>query len=122
MRKVYLKESSVEMLASKKPLTFLKFYNELIKFIRGLLNNPIDARPSELLVSNGFNNGKLRHLLVQFGIVKKSEDIDEPINDESGKKESRYHLSYKVPKENFKDKIRKLYHSEKLDEINLHDS
>ena len=52
MRKVYLKESSIEMLASKKPLTFLKFYNELIKFIRGLLNNPIDARPSELLVSN----------------------------------------------------------------------
>ena len=122
MRKVYLKESSVEMLASKKPLTFLKFYNELIKFIRGLLNNPIDTRPSELLVSNGFPNGKLRHLLVQFGIVKKSEDIDEPINDESGKQESRYHLSYKVPKENFKDKIRKLYHSEKLDEINLHDS
>lgn len=79
MRKVYLKESSIEMLASKKPLTFLKFYNELIKFIRGLLNSPIDARPSEILVSNGFNNGKLRHLLVQFGIVKKSEDIDEPI-------------------------------------------
>ena len=76
----------------------------------------------EILVSNGFNNGKLRHLLVQFGIVKKSEDIDEPINDESGKKESRYHLSYKVPKKNFKDKIRKLYHSEKLDEINLHGS
>lgn len=122
MKKVYLKESSVEMLASKKPLTFLKFYNELIKFIRGLLNNPIDTRPSELLVSNGFPNGKLRHLLVQFGIVKKSEDIDEPINDESGKKESMYHLSYKVPKENFKDKIRKLYHSEKLDEINLHNS
>ena len=109
MRKVYLKESSVEMLASKKPLTFLKFYNELIKFIRGLLNDPIDARPSELLVSNGFPNGKLRHLLVQFGIVKKSEDIDEPINDESGKKESRYHLSYKVPKEDFKKKLRRFY-------------
>ena len=76
MRKVYLKESSIEMLASKKPLTFLKFYNELIKFIRGLLNNPIDTRPSEILVSNGFPNGKLRHLLVQFGIVKKSEDIE----------------------------------------------
>ena len=117
MRKVYIKESSIEMLASKKPLTFLKFYNELIKFIRGLLNSPIDTRPSEILVSNGFNNGKLRHLLVQFGLVKKSEDIDEPITDERGKKESRYHLSYKVPKENFKDKIRKLYHSEKLDDL-----
>ena len=122
MRKIHFNESSLVVLTESKKMTFLKFYKEVVSFVKGLLNDPIGARPSELLLSVGLTNGKLRQLLSQFGIVVKSENIDEPINDENGKKESKYHLSYKVPKENFKDKIRKLYHSEKLDEINLHNS
>ena len=109
MRKIHLNESSLVVLTESKKMTFLKFYKEVVAFVKGLLN--------ELLLSVGLTNGKLRQLLSQFGIVVKSENIDEPINDESGKKESKYHLSYKVPKENFKDKIRKLYSHEKLDEI-----
>lgn len=105
------------MLAEKKPLTFKKFYDDMIEFLSNLLNDPIGARPSERLVSNGLSNGKLRHLLSMLNIVKKSEDIDEPINDDSGKKESVYHLSFKIPKENFKEKLRKLYHNEKLDDF-----
>lgn len=117
MRKIYFTESSLKMLAESKRMTFLKFYKEIVSFVKSLLNDPIGARPSEMLLSSGLTNGKLRQLLSQFDIIRKSEDIDEPTNDENGKKESRYHLSYKVPKENFKDKIRKLYSHEKLDEI-----
>lgn len=117
MRKIHFNESSLVVLTESKKMTFLKFYKEVVSFVKGLLNDPIGARPSELLLSVGLTNGKLRQLLSQFGIVVKSENIDEPINDESGKKESKYHLSYKVPKENFKDKIRKLYSYEKLDDI-----
>ena len=37
------------------------------------------------------------------------ERIDEPHNEETGEIESRYYLSYKVPKKDFKKKIRRLY-------------
>lgn len=116
-RKVYINESSLTRMKESNGITFLSFYREIIKFVKGLLNNPIGARPSEVLLSNGLANGKLRHLLSLYGVVIKSEDIDEPINDENGKVESRYHLSYKVPKKNFKEKIRKMYHDEAIGEI-----
>ena len=92
MRKIHFNESSLVALTESKKMTFLKFYKEVVSFVKGLLNDPIGARPSELLLSVGLTNGKLRQLLSQFGIVVKSENIDEPINDESGKKESKYHL------------------------------
>lgn len=117
MKKIYLTESSLRRMSEAKAITFLSFYREIVRFVKGLLNNPIGARPSEVLLSNGLANGKLRHLLSSYGVVIKSEDIDEPINDENGKVESRYHLSYKVPKKNFKEKIRKMYNDEGIGEV-----
>ena len=55
------------------------------------------------------NNGKLRKMLRDKNIIIKKEDIDELDDEETGKLESRYFLSYKVPKKDFKRKIRRLY-------------
>ena len=41
--------------------------------------------------------------------IKKKERIDEPYNEEEGKNTSRYYVSYKVPKEDFKKKLRRFY-------------
>ena len=94
---------------SEEKMTFFSFFNEMKKFIVDLLEDPIDAKPSEKLSVRGFTSGKLRKLLRDANIIIMNEKIDEPHNEETGEIESRYYLSYKVPKKNFKKKMRRLY-------------
>ena len=74
-----------------------------------LLEDPIGAKPSKKLEIRGYTSGKLRKLLRDADIITVKEKIDEPHNEETGALESRYYLSYKVPKKNFKKKIKRLY-------------
>ena len=110
MRLVYIKESKVGILKeSEEEFTFFRFFVELKKFIKDLLIDPIHARPSKELISHGLNNDVLRTKLNDEGIIVKKEKIDEPHNEATGEIESRYYLSYKVPKKDFKKKLRRLY-------------
>lgn len=109
-KRVFIKENKISLLKeSQEPLPFQTFFEEIIKFIKGLLNDPIQAKPSEKLISHGLTNKLLRKELTDNSVIKKTENIDEPIDDVTGKKTSRYYLSYKVPKENFKNKLRQCY-------------
>ena len=92
-----------------KPLPFLDFFNEVLKFVKGLLNDPIGIKPSEVLEKYGLTNGELRKRLLDYGIITKKENITEPFDERNGKMVSKYSVSYRVPKENFKTKIRKLH-------------
>lgn len=105
-KKIYIRESSLEVL---RPLPFLTFFEETVKFIKGLLNDPIGTKPSNLLLKYGLDNGMMRMKLLDYDIIQKKENITEPYDERNGKLISRYSVSYKVPKENFKDKIRKLH-------------
>lgn len=113
MKIVHINESSFNKLLSeeeeKKELPFQTFYEEVLKFIKGLLNDPIGTKPSEVLKDYGLHNGVLRKKLLDYEIITKKEDIREPYDETSGNKTSRYYVSYKVPRENFKDKLRKLH-------------
>lgn len=115
MKLIHINESSFNRILSeeeeKKELPFQTFYEEMLKFIKGLLNDPIKTKPSDTLTSHGFDGQTLRSKLCDFGIIKKKEDIREPYDETSGKKTSRYYVSYSVPRENFKDKLRKLHSS-----------
>lgn len=109
MKTIYINESQVRLLKeASEPITFFRFLTEVKKFIQGLLDNPIDTKPSGLLQSHGLTNNILRQKLVDKGIIVRKEKIDEP-TDETGKMTSRYYVSYKVPKQDFKRKIRRLY-------------
>jgi len=103
---IHIKESTYDRI---RPLPFLTFFEEVLKFVKGLLNDPIGTKPSELLKKYGFTNGELRKKLLDYNIITKKENITEPFDEENGKMISKYSVSYKVPKENFKDKIRKLH-------------
>lgn len=94
---------------SNEPLTFYKFFNEVKKFISDLLKDPLHARPSDLLKSKGLDNDKLRTKLQDENVVVKKETIKEPRNETNGKVESRYYVSYKVPRKDFKKKLRRMY-------------
>ena len=114
MKIIHLNESSFKRILSegdeeKRELPFQTFYEEVLKFIKGLLNDPINTKPSEILVDSGWDNGTLRKELYDNGIIIKKEDIREPYDETSGKQTSRYYVSYRVPRENFKDKLRKLH-------------
>ena len=119
MKLVYIKESKVDVLKeSEEELTFWRFFVEVKKFITELLTDPIHARPSVVLVSHGLDNDTLRKKLQDEAVIVKSENIDEPHDEITGKIESRYYLSYKVPKKDFKKKLRRLYQKTVESEVN----
>lgn len=93
----------------EEEFTFFQFFHQVKKFIERLLNDPINARPSEELVRRGLTNDVLRKTLQNEGVIVKSENIKEPHDETSGKIESRYYLSYKVPRKDFKRKLRRMY-------------
>ena len=102
-------DESYEMNESVTKMSFFMFFNEIKKFIAGLLADPIGTKPSEVLISYGLHNGKLRKMLRDANVIQMKENIDEPYSEETGEMESRYFLSYKVPKKDFKKKLRRLY-------------
>lgn len=119
MKVIHLNETKFKaVLKEKKELPFQTFYEEILKFIKGLLNDPIKAKPSDILLSYGLDNSLLRKKISDYGIAVKEEDIREPYDETNGKQTSRYYVSYKVPRENFKDKLRKL-HGDLASELNL---
>lgn len=121
MKLVYIKESKVGILKeSEEELTFLRFFVEVKKFITDLLTDPIHARPSLTLVSHGLDNDNLRRKLQDEMVIVKKENINEPHNEVTGEIESRYYLSYKVPKKDFKKKLRRLY--QKIFESGINES
>jgi hypothetical protein len=112
MKLIHLSESRFNtILEEKKELPFQTFYEEVLKFIKGLLNDPIGTKPSEILREYGLHNGMLRKKLLDFNVISKEEDIREPYDETDGNQTSRYYVKYSVPRENFKDKLRKLHTS-----------
>lgn len=105
---IYITESDTNKIADSE-IVFQTFYEEVIKYIRGLLNDPIHTTESDVLKKAGIDEKKLRKELCSNSVIVKTERIDEPTDEETNKKVSRYYVSYKVPKQNFKDKLRKVY-------------
>ena len=107
---IYINESQVQVLhEAANEFTFFSFFTEIKGFIKQLLSDPINARPSQILTSHGVTDKMLRQELINRGVVVRSEKIDEPYDEVQGKTISKYHLSYKVPKKDFKRKLRRMY-------------
>ena len=103
---------------------FQDFYEDVMEFIKGILRDPIGTVPNERLKSIGLHNGELRKRLYDLSIITKEERIDEPYDETSGNKQSRYYVKYnwaddiKKSLKNptrmgnpLKEKVRKLYNS-----------
>ena len=110
MKIIHITEEAYKRLFKEiEEVPFLTFYDDVVKFVKGILNDPIGTKPSKLLVSYGLDNGELRKKLYDYNVITKDEKIDEPFDEVTKEKVSKYYVSYKVHKDNFKDKIRKLY-------------
>lgn len=110
MKKVFINEDKMNVIMeSEEEYTFFQFFNDIKSFMKDLLNDPIHARPNERLKQHGISNDVARTKLQDDGIIVKTEKIDEPFDEATGKQTSRYYLSYKIPKKDFKKKVRRLY-------------
>ena len=110
--KVIINEKKLLLLkeSDDEEVTFYRFFTEVKNFLKDLLEDPINAKPSEFLTSHGVNKTELLDKMLDKDIIKKKENIDEP-NDASGNMKSRHYLQYSVPKKNFEEKMKRLYYS-----------
>jgi 8-oxo-dGTP pyrophosphatase MutT (NUDIX family) len=111
MKKVIIDESKLLLIKEneeKEEVTFYKFFTEVKNFLKKLLDDPIDAKPSKFFKDNDISKSELLNKMLDRGIIKKKENIDEP-NDADGKMKSMHYLSYSIPKKDFEHKIKRLY-------------
>lgn len=107
--KIYLREDKLMLIKeSEEDVTFFKFFTEVKNFIRDLLDDPIEAKPSGFFKTHGISRSLLLNKMLDKDIINKKENIDEP-NDADGNKKSMHYIQYKVPKKNFEKKIKRLY-------------
>lgn len=113
--KVIINEEQLPILYESGNVTFLKFFSNIKEFLADLLTNPINAKPNKFMRDNGFKDKELRQELIDRDIVKRKVKIDEPVGAD-GKIHSTYSETYRVPKSNFKKKIRDMYNDYYEDE------
>lgn len=84
-------------------------YNVHIKrFISQLLQDPVNAQPSDLFKINGFNRTKLLDSLLKRKIISRKQRLSD--TDENGKpKTATMMVKYICPKKDFERKLDKLY-------------
>ena len=92
----------------KEEVTFYKFFTEVKNFLKKLLDDPIGAKSGDMFKENGISRNDLLNKMLERGIIKKKENIDEP-NDADGNMKSMHYLSYSIPKKDFEHKIKRLY-------------
>lgn len=118
MKTIIITENQAKLLKEhanvlNEEVTFFSFLSHMKAYIKMLLTNPTNSQPDEFLVVNGLNGEKALSSLVDNNIIIKSEKIDS-----SGDKDI-FVISYKVPRENFERKMKRLY--SKLFEENIID-
>lgn len=111
MKKVIIDESKLLLIKEneeKEEVTFYEFFTAVKNYLKKLLDDPIGAEPSDLFKNNDISKKELLNKMLDRGIIKKKENIDEP-NDADGNMKSMHYLSYSIPKKDFEHKIKRLY-------------
>jgi len=113
-KKIYINENRLKALVeSHEEITFFSFFNNIRNFLKDLLNDPINAEPSDEL-KRYFNNatrGGIIDKLVGSDIVRRNTKLKETPKQatENGKSQVNFSIKYSVPRDNFKEKIHNLY-------------
>jgi hypothetical protein len=104
MKKIIITEAQALNLSSlnKKMDPFL-FKSYVKDYIKKLLKDPIYAKPDAFLVHHDLNGERLKKELEDAKIIVKKERVID------GNKSDDFGITYKVPTENFKRKLKRLY-------------
>ena len=107
---VVINEEDISRLSDLIEMTEQKFHSNLRKFISQLLEDPVNAQPSDLFKVYGLNRCSLLKYLLQGKdpILFRSERISD--KDENGEpKTATMMVKFKCPKKNFDRKLQKLF-------------
>jgi hypothetical protein len=108
MKTIIVNEAQMEALRKNmnmvnEEVTLFSFMSHIKAYLKQLLNDPIYAKPDAFLLSNGLDGERVLSLLMDNGIIIRDEKIDS-----SGNKD-QFVISYKIPRQNFERKIKRLY-------------
>ena len=88
--------------------TFYRFYSEIRTFLSKLISEPIKAEPSKYLKDRNFGKSKMIKILMDRGILERSETIKDQ-TDSGEYTKPTYLVKYKVKKKNFETKVHRIY-------------
>ena len=78
-RTIYINESHVPtLLEASGEVTFYTFFTKVKNFLKELLDNPFTADVDDFLKNHGVTKEELLDRMLERGIIKKKENIDEP--------------------------------------------
>lgn len=107
MRTIIVNEHHKQVLEKcqvlNESLNLYSFISHIKGYIKRLLKDPVYAKTDDFLKEHGLGDEKLLQLLKDNNIIVKNERID----TSDGK--DKFVISYKVPKDNFKRKLKRLY-------------
>ena len=107
-RTIVISENVVKQLNEELEMTEYKFNNNIKKFLSDLLADPVNAKPSFLLLRNGLTRSRLLRLMSNIGMIERDDKISD--TDENGQpKTATMMIKFRVPKKNFDRKLRKLW-------------
>lgn len=113
-RTIVISENMARILNEELEMTEYKFNNNIKKFLSDLLADPVNAKPSFLLMRNGITRSRLLKLMQNVGMIERNDKISD--KDENGEPKTATMMvkfkvpkEFKVPKKNFDRKLRKLW-------------
>lgn len=120
---IIINEEDRSRLMKYVEMTEHKFHTHIRKFISDLLQDSVNAQPSDLFKFYGFNRSNLLKYLQKHNIIQRQERISDRDENGNPKKatmmvkfrkhpdiiQSKENVDYKCPKKNFDRKLEKLY-------------
>lgn len=107
-RTIIINESDLNRLYDEMKMTEHKFFTHIKNFIATILQDPINAQPSDLLKFYGYKRSVLLQYLEKYGLLVRQEKISD--KDENGNpKTATMMVKFRCPKKNFERKLEKLY-------------
>ena len=112
MKKIYIKESQLELLNESninEEVTFYDFFVNVKSFLKDLMKKPYESKPSNLFLNIGVCKDELISKMKDINLIVGNEKIIEVPKDGENKKVAKHIIQYKIPKNRFKDKLKSLY-------------
>lgn len=97
----------------EREMTRYAFISHMEAFMKKLLTEPLKADTDEFLKSFGIGSKEAIKLLMDGGIVERSEKIKNGGTDKSGKRlPDTFTIKYRIPRKDYTKKMRNLYINE----------
>ena len=108
-RTIVISESVLNEIREEMEMTEYKFYNNMKKFISELFDDPVNAKPSFILMNNGLTRSKLLNMMKSIGLIKVDYKISD--KDENGEPKAATMLEkIKIPRSvNIDRKLKKMW-------------